>query len=159
MKQWFRTLSVRERIYVMIGMGLLLIYLFWQMVWQPLLSQHATLQKSRLANQELVEWMQISSQKVRHLQGKNGAQKQPNASPIGVAEMLLKKYALNSKKPKMDPKGDKGIQISLKGVMFDQFMRFLDDFEQGYGFVCINSSITPTSIQGEVNARFTVVRG
>jgi len=158
MKQWFRSLSARERIYVVIGAGLLSVYLFWQMVWQPLVSQHNTLYKSRIANQALVEWMQISSQKVKHLQGKNGVKKQSNTSPIGVAEMLLKKYALNSKKPKMNPKGNKGLQISLKGVMFDQLMQFLDDFEQGYGFVCISASITPTSTQGEVNARFTVVR-
>ena len=158
MKEWFRSLSARERIYVVIGGSLLLVYLFWQTVWQPLVSQYASLQKSRVANQELVEWMQISSQKVKQLYGKNGAKKQQNATPIGVAEMLLKKYALNNKKPKMNPKGNKGLQISLRGVMFDQFIRFLDDFEQGYGFICISASITPTATQGEVNARFTVVR-
>jgi type II secretory pathway component PulM len=158
MKQWFRALSARERVYVIVGAGLLVIYGFWQIVWQPIVSQYTTLNKSRLANQELVQWMQISSQKVIQLQGKNGRKKQPNASPIGVAEMLIKKYALNSKKPKMNPKGDKGVQVSLKGVMFDQFMRFLDDFEQDYGFICISSSITPTATQGEVNVRFTVVR-
>jgi len=158
MKQWFQALSARERVYVIVGAGLLVIYGFWQIVWQPIVSQYTTLNKSRTTNQELVQWMQISSQKVIQLQGKNSRKKQPNASPIGVAEMLIKKYALNNKKPKMNPKGDKGIQVSLKGIMFDQFMRFLDDFEQDYGFVCISSSITPTSNQGEVNVRFTVVR-
>jgi len=159
MKQWFQSLSARERIYVIAAACLLLVYLFWQIVWQPLTSQNSSLQKSYSANQELVQWMQISSQKVKQLQGKNGRIKQPNASPIGIAEMLLKKYALNNNKPKMNPKGDKGIQMSLKNVMFDQFMRLLDDFEQEYGFICISSSITPTKVQGEVNARFTVVRG
>jgi type II secretory pathway component PulM len=128
------------------------------MVWFPLVNQYQTAQSNLSANQELVQWLQQSSLKVQLLQSKNGRRKQSSASPISIAEMLLKKYALNTNKPKMDPKGKQGIKINLKGVMFDQLMQLLDDFEQGYGFICISSSITPTQTKGEVNARFTVVR-
>jgi type II secretory pathway component PulM len=158
MKQWFQSLSSRERVYVVAGSILLTIYLFWQMAWFPLVQQYQTLSQNVEKNYDLVQWMQQSSQKVHALQGKNGVKKQRSKSPIGIAEMLLKKYALNSKKPRMDPKGNNGIKIQLKEIKFDQLMRLFDDFEQVYGFICTEASITASSKKGVVDARFTVVR-
>jgi type II secretory pathway component PulM len=128
------------------------------MAWFPLVQQHQTLTKNVEKNYDLVQWMQQSSQKVHALQGKNGVKKQRSKSPIGIAEMLLKKYALNNKKPRMDPKGNNGIKIQLKEIKFDQLMHLFDDFEQVYGFICTEVSITTSSKKGVVDARFTVER-
>jgi type II secretory pathway component PulM len=158
MKQWFQSLSSRERVYVVAGSILLTIYLFWQMAWFPLVQQYQTLNQNVEKNYDLIQWMQQSSQKVHALQATNGVKKQRSKSPIGIAEMLLKKYALNNKKPRMDPKGNNGIKIQLKEIKFDQLMHLFNDFEQVYGFICTEASITDSSEKGVVDARFTVER-
>ena len=159
MQQWFQSISSRERLYVVVGGIAVLIFLFWQIVWHPLISKNQQLQKNAGKNQELLGWMQQSSQKARSMQSGAGGSSLTSGSSISIAEMLLKKYALSNNKPKMDPIGKDSIKISLKDVGFDNVMKLLGDFESVYGFVCTKSTITPSKSSGSVNARFTLERG
>lgn len=158
MQQWFQSISSRERFYVVVGGIAVLIFLFWQILWHPLISKNQQLQKNSEKNQELLEWMQQSAQKAKSMQGGAEGGILTAGSSIGIAEMLLKKYALNNNKPKMDPIGKDSIKISLKEVSFDNVMKLLGDFENIYGFVCTKSTIAPSKSSGSVNARFTLER-
>ncbi|HIP81212.1 MAG TPA: type II secretion system protein M [Leucothrix mucor] len=160
MKNWYNSLSARERNLVFYGSILSAIILFWLLVAKPLYNKHNKLTKMIQNKTSALELMQGQSVQVKRLQQQNSANKAPKTSgnPQQLVERSLQTWRLKPALGRMQSQGSNAVRLTLKDANADRFMRFLDDLENKYALAVENLSMTADKESGLADIRLTVKR-
>lgn len=154
MKAWWETLSARERLLVIGGLGLILALLGYALVWEPFRTSHRQLQQ-RVAEQRAdLIWMRQAAREVKRLSGNAGTSPtRDGRSLLTLVDQTARAAGLASALKRVAPQGEDKLSAQLDGVEFDKLIPWLGMLEHDHRIAIINLSIDRANATGLVNAR------
>lgn len=158
MKNWYYSLSLRERYLVTYGSIVAALILFWLLLLQPALKQQKRLSQEITDKRNSLELMKVQSAQIRQYQqlksARNGIATAGN--PQQLVESALQTWRLKPALQRMQSQGPDAVRLTLKEANADFVMRFLNDLEKRYTLHVENLSVSATKEAGKVNVRLTV---
>lgn len=161
MKNWYNTLTPRERALVLYGGILALLVLFSMLVAKPLYNNHQRLNKVISSQKKTLQTMQKQSVQIKQLQQQK---KKPEASggsgnPQRLVERSLQTWRLKPMLERMQSQGSNGVRLSLKNANADRVMRFLYELEDKHTLSISNFVINNNKKEaGFADVRLTITR-
>lgn len=154
MKAWWETLSARERLLVIGGLGLTLTLLGYALVWEPFRTSHRQLQQ-RVAEQRAdLIWMRQAAREVKRLSGNAGTSPtRDGRSLLTLVDQTARAAGLASALKRVAPQGEDKLSAQLDGVEFDKLIPWLGMLEHDHRIAIVNLSIDRANATGLVNAR------
>lgn len=154
MKAWWETLSARERLLVIGGLGLTLALLGYVLVWEPFRTSHRQLQQ-RVAEQRAdLIWMRQAAREVKRLSGNAGTSPtRDGRSLLTLVDQTARAAGLASALKRVAPQGEDKLSAQLDGVEFDKLIPWLGMLEHDHRIAIVNLSIDRANATGLVNAR------
>ena len=159
MKDWFESLEPRERLFVGLGAGIVVIAVFWGLIWLPLDRGHSELRES-------VSTWQRSLAELRPLAAmplpEQGARQRPdlaaNQPPVVIVDTTLRTRSLGQ--PKRSQPTPNGIRVEFENVPFDDLVLWLGDLSSQYAMEVQSGSLSTAaqSSPGRINATLTIER-
>lgn len=161
MKDWFRAMESRERLFVILGAMVVILSLVYGFVWVPLDSKQATMTAS------VNDW-QRSLAELRPLKAVAQSARQAAASgaanrqqtPIIVVDQTLRSRGLEQFRRRSQPTSSNGIRVEFENVAFDDLVLWLGDLGAQYAMHVQAGSVSAgaQSGPGRVNATLTLER-
>lgn len=160
MKEWFENLQPRERLYVIGGGVVLIVFLLYLTVWMPLNSKVKTSRQTVAQQREDVEWMRAAGEQIRKLGLNNPAQHiDRHRSLLAVVDQEIQMAQLKGALQRMEPEGSQSVKIWINKGSFDALVGMLGKLETTQAISVKSLSVNPTDTQGLVDARVTLTRG
>lgn len=162
MSGWLATLSVRERLSLLIGAVLIAVTLGYFLLWQPFAARHARLAQAVEEQQQLADWMGKTASEIVALRrrGATAGTTTTNReqSLLTVVDSTTRAAGLAGQVTRVQPEGADGVRVWLDRVRFHQLMPWLARIETEAGIDTDSASLEPTDRPGEVNARLSLKR-
>ncbi|MBL4583681.1 MAG: type II secretion system protein M [Pseudomonadales bacterium] len=136
MKNWFITLSERDRKIVVIlalTTSFLMLYTF---LWMPLSKDNSQLDARIERTQTDLQWMQKSAAKIKAMgpaASKAISRPQSSDSFLTLIERTATRSAI--KLEKIIPKKDQQVELRLKDVSFNQAIRWIELLKRQHGII------------------------
>ncbi len=122
MKTWWQQLNGREQKLVATMAGVIFIFLFYLLVWQPLNQSMSKTQQKLQRQQQLLSWVQESTR--QYQQAKRGnTSTRGNASLSSIVSRMAKQNQLTI--TRLQPQGD-DLQIWIDQVAFVKLLAWLE---------------------------------
>ena len=161
MNDWFESLEMRERIFVVVGAVVVAVALIYGLVWAPLDQKH-TLLKSDVDNwqRSLTELRPLRSAQPSGSQARAGENSGSQMSPIIIVDQTLRSRGLERYRQRSQPTASNGIRVEFENVAFDELVLWLGDLSDQYEMHVQAGSFGKTSQvgPGRVNATLTLER-
>ena len=161
MKDWFKTLDARERLFVSVGAAVTFIALFYALVWAPLERNHTDLVRS-------IETWERSLAELRPLKGMvQSPGSRPVATPTGgqqtpvvIVDKTLRARGLDRSLKRSQPTTSSGIRVEFENVAFDDLVLWLGDLSTQHSMHVQSGSLSVSSRAGpgRINATLTIER-
>ncbi|MER2492406.1 type II secretion system protein GspM [Catenovulum sediminis] len=148
MKQWFESLSSRERQLVLGGGIVLIIGLFFQLIWGPL---NTALDKAELDvknKQTALLW--VSEKTAELKQRQSGNSKVTSGSLNQIVNAAARRADISL--ARMQPQGE-SLQVQIDEVEFNALVRWLADLTQNKGLRIESLDISAADKPGAVRVR------
>lgn len=152
-KAWLDNLPTRDQWILMGGVIFATLMIGYGVIWSPLKSKIATLEKTAPDNRELYAWMKASVQEIEQLR----AQEQQKAkkdrgdqSLLGLVDSTARANKLGNAVKRIQPSRDGGAQVWLNNANFDQFLVWITELEE-YGVVVDVVKLKALNQPGYVN--------
>lgn len=153
MKAWWETLSIRERLLIIGGLGLTLILLGYVLAWEPFQTSYHQLQQRTAEQRTELIWMRQAAREVKRLSGITGA------PPVGdsrslftLVDQTVRAAALTNAMKRVTPQGEDKLSAQLDGVEFDKLISWLGTLDD-HRISIVNLNVDRASTTGLVNAR------
>lgn len=158
MEKWLRTLSERDRIFVLYGSVIAGLLLFYFMIWSPLSQKNADLIVSNAQTRDLINWIQKTKPQLVqfHQQSKNKSSM--NASLLSAIEQSVKRNRLDSADGEIKQLENNRVQVSFAKVGYLPVMRWIEDVQVTSASKIDKVSIQKTEKPGVVHVELTLER-
>ncbi len=154
MKAWWETLSARERLWVIGGLGLTLALLCYALVWEPFRASQRQLQQRAAEQRADLIWMRQAAREVKRLSAAAGTSPASDGrSLLTLVDQTARAAGLASALKRVAPQGEDKLSAQLDGVEFDKLIPWLGSLERDHRIVIVNLSVDRTAVAGLVNAR------
>lgn len=149
MKTWWLGLNTREQRLVGSLGAVVLIFLFYSLVWQPLNDSIINTEKKVARQQELLSWV---NQEISRYQANSGNAKRPknNASLSSIVNQAANRSGIAI--TRIQPQGD-DLQVWIDNIAFNTLLQWLEQLSQQHGLMIKNIDLDATDIHGEVRVR------
>ncbi len=160
MKNWYYTLSPRERNLVLYGGIAAILILFWMLAIKPLMSNHKKYTKLIASQKSTLVKMQKQSVEITTLQSQASKPKTINSgNPQQLIEQSLKTWRLKPNLERMQSQGANGIRLTLKNANADRVVRFFHELEDKHQLLISNLTMNNAKKEvGFADIRLTVKR-
>lgn len=160
MKNWYNSLTSRERNLVSYGSIIAALILFWLLIGKPLYAKHKSLSQEIQAKSNALELMKGQSTQVKQLllKGSGGSAQKITGNPQQQVEQSLQTWRLKPALQRMQSQGANAVRLTLKDAKVDHFMRFLYELENKYSLGIENLSMTADKEPGLADIRLTIKR-
>lgn len=157
-KVWFAGLEQRERRLVIAAASLLAILLLYVAIWEPISSSVDDLRTTTGEQQTVLQWMRQAAQEIRQLRGNNGAHAASTGgqSLLTLVDRTAKINQLGNALKRIQPDGDRRVQVWMEGASFDDVIRWLVKLRAQYGVLIESSVIEVKEQAGRVDARLVL---
>ncbi len=158
MRAWFEALASRERMMVVAGSALLVLFLLYIIVLSPLYSGYDSL-KSKVDEQRTTAgWMQQSAATLKRLKRNSGAASKGlgGRSLLSVADSTARAGGLGSALKRVEPEGSGSVRVWLEGAPFDVLIKWLGTLSTIHGVNAETVTLERTDASGRVDARLTL---
>jgi general secretion pathway protein M len=150
--------SQRDQAVIIVMGAVVVLWLCYLLVLEPLLSLKNQNQDDYVANQELLLWMKNSAAEVGALGGSaNVRTSGSGSSAVVVVESALQQSGLTAPK-RIEPDGNNKAVVQYDTVDFDKLMRALDRLQHSYGIVVSQASINKSQTPGQTSALLNLER-
>ncbi len=154
MKAWWETLSTRERLWVVGGLGLMLLLLCYTQLWKPFRTSHRQLQQRTVEQRADLIWMRQAARAVKRLSGAAGARTASDGrSLLTLVDQTARTAGLKTALKRVTPQGEDKLSAQLDAVEFDKLIPWLGMLERDHHLTIVNLSVDRTGAAGLVNAR------
>lgn len=152
-KLWTRyeAAAPREQLAVRVLGGFAVAIILLLMVILPLHHFNSDAIANYRAQQETLAWMQNNRAQVAA--STNNARK-PGDSVLTVANQTARTLGLSFKR--YEPNGERGVNLWLEQVPFDQVIKWLDALERDYGVIAVDFSASRRNETGLVDVRLVL---
>jgi general secretion pathway protein M len=161
MRGWLATLSVRERLSLLLGGLALAATLGYVLLWQPFAARHARLAEVVAEQGQLVQWMRDTAAELAALGQRGpvpGAMGARDQSLLTVVDATTRAAGLAGQVTRVQPEGADTVRVWLDRVRFNQLVSWLARLEAEAGVEIDSANLEPTDRPGEVNARLSLKR-
>jgi general secretion pathway protein M len=157
-KVWFAGLEQRERRLVITAASLIIILLLYVAIWEPLSYSVASLRTSTAEQRTTLVWMRQAAQEIRQLRGMNGAHTPSAAgqSLLTLVDRTVKISQLGGALKRIQPDGDRRVQVWMEGASFDDVIRWLVKLKTQYGIQVESSTVEVKEQAGRVDTRLVL---
>jgi len=157
-RDWLEGLEPRERLLLAFAAAVLILFLVFVLVLQPLRAGYHKLQASVAEQRDTVQWMQQSARQVQRLQvGSNAAAGNLGGrSLLAVTDSTARAGGLGPALKRIEPEGGDGVRVWLDGVAFDDLVKWLGTLSTSQGVDVTSASMERDEAPGRVNARLTL---
>jgi len=158
MKAWFDNLDPRERMMVVAGATLLVLFLIYILVLAPIHSGYDSLRNTVEAQRTTALWMQESAQTLTRLKRSSGRAVQGlgGRSLLSVADSTARAGGLGPALKRVEPEGSDSVRVWLDGAPFDVLVKWLGTLSTIHGVNAETVTLERTDTAGRVNARLTL---
>jgi len=149
MKAWWQQLNTREQRLVSVMSALVMIFILYSAVWQPLNANLLSVTKKLDRQQALLTWV---TDNTAHYQKAKGNTKVSNSrgSLSGIVNKSANSYKLTI--TRMQPQGD-DLQVWIDSVPFTKLLFWLEHLANNEGLQVQGIDLTHAERTGEVRVR------
>lgn len=153
MREWFESLSQRERYVVMAGGVLVSFILFWSLILNPVYSGVTRMSQQVESKRALVGWMQSAAAEIKAAGNvTGGGQSADNQSLVVVIARSARESGLEKALNQNQPIGEDGIRVRLERASFDTIASWLASLQAGNGLSLESANFERSTTPGMVNA-------
>lgn len=155
MKGWFISLTQRERNMVQVAGSVIIIFMVYLVIIEPISSTYEKNKKNVSAALETVEWMKSAAQEVKRLSGGKGGTNRPQGKQflLSTIDRSARKSGLASVMKRVQPEGETGVRVWFEDAAFDELIKWLATVESKHGLSVNEINIEQTESIGLVNVR------
>ena len=135
MKDWFLSLTQRERTMVKVAASVIAIFIIYLLVIEPISSSYAKNKKNVAASLETIEWMRSAANEVRQVSGSQSLASRPQGKKfiLSTIDRSARKSGLGSVMKRVQPEGDSGVRVWFENAPFDELIKWLSNMESKNG--------------------------
>ena len=155
MKAWFIALTQRERNLVSATAAVLLLFLLYMLVFEPISNTYEQ-NKKNVANANVtLEWMRSASVKVKQLGGGKAASPQTKDKKfiLAVVDRSVRKAGLEKEMKRVQPEGNSAVRVWFESAVFDDLIDWIATIESKHALFVNEINIEETDTVGLVNVR------
>lgn len=147
--EWFNGLQRREQLSLLVGGGLLVLYLVYVILWSPLVESQQQLRlQNQVARESLVTIKELAAQ-YKQL----SADASSSLSSDSLPTLIDQSVASNGlRMGRFQPMSSGDVQVRFENSSFDNLMQWLNQLEEKHGVVIKDLSINQGNATGLVNA-------
>lgn len=150
MKQWWQQLQTREQQLILAMASVLLVFILFQGVWQPIHQGTEKAEKKLARTQELYQYVKTNTANISRSAASVRRPSQ-GGSLSGLVNRVAGQYKISI--ARIQPQGDKGVQVWIDEIAFEQLLRLLNSLTEQYGLVVSNIDVTTGNSAGMVKIR------
>ena len=155
MKQWFLSLTQRERVLVQAAASVIAVFVLYFIIIEPISSTYEKNKKNVASSMETLQWMRMASQEVKQLRGgrviKGGSKGKQFI--LSTVDKSAKNAGLASVMKRVQPESDTGVRVWFENASFDELIKWLSIIESKHGLSVNEINIEKTESTGLVNVR------
>jgi len=155
MKSWFLSLTQRERNMVQSAIAVIVLFLIYLLVVEPVTSNYSKNKNNVQAATETLEWMRNAATEVKLLRSGGALAVRPQGKQfvLSMIDNSARKAGLASVMKRVQPEGDTGVRVWFEAAAFDELVKWLATIESKHGLLVNEINIEQTDSTGLVNAR------
>lgn len=157
---WWKSLRPREQLLVGTALAFSAVALLYLLVWEPVHTRKALLDRQIFAHEETLEWMREASVRVRQLQ--RGAAPTRvvgrDRSLLSVIDQTAKQANLRTAIKRIEPEGQSGAKVRIEDVPFDILVGWLGTLNRQYGVTVARANFEHAQKPGRVDSRLSLSR-
>jgi len=155
MKDWFLSLTQRERTMVQVAASVVVIFIFYLFVVQPISTNYKKNKKNVAEATQTLEWMHAAAREVKQLRGGRLLPEQPQGRQfiLSMVDSSVRKAGLAGVMKRVQPEGDSGVRVWFEDAAFDELIKWLATIESKHGLLVNEINIEKTESTGLVNVR------
>ena len=155
MKDWFLSLTQRERTMVQIAASVVIVFLFYLFVLDPISTNYTKNKKNVAAATKTLEWMHTAAREVKQLHGGRLLPEQPQGKQfiLSMVDRSVRKAGLAGVMKRVQPEGDSGVRVWFEDAAFDELIKWLATVESKHGLLVNEINVEKTESTGLVNVR------
>lgn len=148
MKTWWQQLNIREQRLVALMSVLVLVFIIYGLIWQPL-SENIAKQKQKIERQQaLLTWVVENTQRYQQAKRNNGASSGASLSSIVNRTSRANNIIIT----RMQPQGDE-LQVWIDEISFNQLLSWLELLASSESLQVKNIDLSLADQQGVVRVR------
>lgn len=149
MKAWWQQLNSREQRLVSIMAALVMIFILYSAIWQPLNESLANANKKLIRQQTLLTW--VTDNTAQYKQAKRNTQTSNSKGSLsGIVNKSANSYKLTI--TRMQPQGN-NLQVWIDNVPFTKLLFWLEHLANKEGLQVQGIDLTHAERTGEVKVR------
>jgi general secretion pathway protein M len=158
MREWLEGLEARERLLVVGGGSLLVVFLLFVLVWLPVRASYNNFKASVAEQRDTAAWMQRSAQQLAALKRSGGtaAAGLGGRSLLAVTDSTARAGGLGAELKRVEPEGRDSVRVWLDGAAFDVLIKWLGTLSSTHGIQVDSATLEGAGTAGRVNARLTL---
>jgi len=155
MRTWFLALTQRERTMVQVAASVILLFIIYLLVIEPISSRYNKNKKNVATSIETIEWMRSAAQEVNQLRGGKLSIERPQGKQfvLSLIDQSARKAGLAAVMKRVQPEGESGVRIWFENAAFDELLKWLATVESKQGLIVNEINIEQTESSGLVNVR------
>jgi type II secretory pathway component PulM len=159
LKDWFFSLQPRERVLVLGGAGVVLLFAIYFLALGPFYSAVSSRAERVAKKQGDLAWMRSVGGEVLALSANSTAAAVPsNESLVVLIDRSARECGLGSSLTGQTPNGANGIRVRLEQAEFDKLVVCLGGLQQSHSVMIESANIDRTGKPGFVNASLVLTR-
>jgi type II secretory pathway component PulM len=155
MKEWWNSLSLRDKRIGLTGLLILVIAILYSLIWNPLIKENERLRERVQQNNELLAWMKTASEKIQVLQ-KNVPLHSASQSSLSIVQDELKKSGLTEHFTDLKQSENDSVQLHFQAIHFDALIQWLIKIGQEQDLITSQINVIPVDATGIVNGEMTL---
>ena len=155
MKEWFLSLSQREKVMVQLATAVVLVFLVYLIILEPLASSYSSSKQNVVLAEKSLEWMKTAAQEIKQLRGNGAVAERPNdkQSVLSLVDSSVRKAGLAAVMKRVQPEGDSGVRVWFENAIFDEIVHWLATIESEHGLLVNEINIEQAEATGLVHVR------
>lgn len=157
LKEWWQSLSQREKLTLSIGTLLSGIFFTYQFLWMPLVDANAEMRKQIVLQTKNLQWIEAASLAIKEAKPKQA--QSTLTTPVMLLGLMqkqievrgLKKYLIQLKQS-----NNENITLKFQKVSFDKLMRFLINMNEEHSIIISQFNVSALPELGLVDAEISL---
>ena len=160
MKEWWNKLQSREQNFVLVAGIVVILFLFYSIVWAPLVTARDDTKMQVENNQQLLSWMSAKSAQIKQLKltNPNAVKADSKRSLLAIVDSMANRLGLRSSIKQIQPDGPHIATIWIEEISFDSLTMMLGQLDKNSNVKVKEASITKLDKPGVVKARVVLKR-
>ena len=155
MKEWFLSLTQRERVMVQLAGSVVIVFIFYLLIIEPLVSNYSRNKNNVAKAEESLQWMRTAAEEIKQLGGNTTKSARPKdkQSILSLVDSSARKAGLAKVMKRVQPEADSGVRVWFDNAAFDELINWLATIETTHGLSVNEINVEQAETTGLVHVR------